>query len=37
MSSYDWTVVLPSLNEGRRVLETVVSVLQTAGVPSSRW
>lgn len=31
MSTYDWTVVLPSLNEGRRVLETVVSVLQTAG------
>ena len=26
-----WTVILPSLNEGRRVLETVESVLNTAG------
>jgi len=28
---YEWTVVLPSLNEGRRLLETIQSVLDGAG------
>ena len=31
MSDYAWTVVVPSLNEGRRLKDTVASVLSSAG------